>query len=58
MFANPSLAQLSSERLHPEADGNRICNDPRTNIRSSSGSLLEQLGQLELRGQRDQGLNK
>jgi hypothetical protein len=34
---------MSSERLHPAADGNR-CRNPQTNIRQkSSGSLVEEL---------------
>jgi hypothetical protein len=35
---------LSSERLHPTVDGNR-CKDPQSNIRWSSGSLVEKLGE-------------
>jgi hypothetical protein len=35
MFADRSLAKLSSERLHPTADGNRF-GDPQPNIRWSS----------------------
>ena len=36
-----SLAPLSSERLHPEADGNY---QQQPNNRQSSGSLVEELG--------------
>ena len=41
MLADRSLAQLSPERLHTAADGNR-CRDPHLNIRQSSGSLVEE----------------
>ena len=44
VLADRSLAWLSSERLHPAADGNR-CRDPQPHIRWSLGSLIEELGE-------------
>jgi hypothetical protein len=41
MLADRNLAKLSSERLHPEADGSKY-KDPQPNIRWSSGSLVEE----------------
>jgi hypothetical protein len=47
MLVDSNLAHLSSERLHPETDGNR-CRDLQPNTGRSSGSLMEELGE-ELR---------
>jgi hypothetical protein len=43
MLADRSLAELSPEKLHPAADGNR-CRDPEPNIRWSLERLVEELG--------------
>jgi hypothetical protein len=43
MLAYRSLAQLSSERLHPEADRNRQ-RDLKPSIRRSLGNVVEELG--------------
>jgi hypothetical protein len=43
MLVDRSLAQLSSERLPPAADGNRGKN-PQPNTRQSSGCLVEESG--------------
>jgi hypothetical protein len=53
MLADRSLAQLSSEKLHPAADGNR-CRDTQPNTRQSMGSLVEESGEglRELEGSR------
>ena len=40
MLVDRSLAQLSSEKLHPAADGKR-CRDQQKNIRQSPGNLME-----------------
>ena len=48
MLAHRSLAELSSERLHPAANGKRY-RDPQPNIRGSPGSPVEELG----KGSRD-----
>ena len=39
MLIDRILAQLSSERFHPEAYGYR-CRDPQPNIKQNSGSLV------------------
>ena len=39
MLIDRILAQLSSERFHPAADGYR-CRDPQPNIKQNSGSLV------------------
>jgi hypothetical protein len=41
LLADRNLAELSSEKLHPEADGRR-CSDSYSNIRWSLGSFVEE----------------
>jgi hypothetical protein len=52
MLANRSLAQLSSERLHLAADGDK-CRNPQPSIRQGSGSIEEESGEgLRIEGSR------
>lgn len=44
MLTDRILVQLSAERFHPGADGNK-CRDPQLNKKHSSESLVEKLGE-------------